>query len=135
MSMAFELIQLVEAAGGRFKIDGERLGIVPALAAQPLREELRRNKPGIIAVLQKRPATPPGVVLLEWNLLAPPVQLNRYTTVIDTEVFAKRTLELLRAALRGETWAAGNWSVTELIARLEWVGVYVQLVKSSKWLQ
>jgi hypothetical protein len=73
MSTALELIQAVEENGGRFRVDGEWLVVVPKAAATPVREELRRNKPEIIRLLQSRvamPAEPPldegwGLWLLE----------------------------------------------------------------------
>jgi hypothetical protein len=52
---------------------------------------------------------------LRWDLLAPPVQLNRYSTVIDTEKFAQRILEQLGARLQGgrfggrATGTSRNW--------------------------
>jgi hypothetical protein len=44
MSAARELIQIVESAGGRYMVDGDRLGIVPREAAAPVLEELRLHK-------------------------------------------------------------------------------------------
>jgi hypothetical protein len=49
-----ELIQAVESAGGRFMVDGDRLGIVPSSSAAPMLAELRQHKPEIIALLQSR---------------------------------------------------------------------------------
>lgn len=135
MSIAVELIELVEVAGGHFKIDGDRLGIVPASTVQPMLDEVRRNKAGIIALLQRRSAMPPGVRLLHWKPLPPPVQLNLYSTVIDTEKFAERTLKQLGASLRGDDWGAGHRSVSELIERLERVGVTIELLETSRWIQ
>jgi hypothetical protein len=53
-TVATELVQIVEANGGRFLIDGEELVIRPGDAAMPLLEELRANKAAIIAFLQSR---------------------------------------------------------------------------------
>ena len=58
MSTALELIQAVEENGGSFRIDGEWLVVVPKAVATPVREELRRHKPEIIALLQSRAAEP-----------------------------------------------------------------------------
>jgi hypothetical protein len=135
MSTAFELIGRIEASGGHFMLDGERLGITPERTVLPILEEVRRNKVGIIALLQRRSAMPPGVRLLQWKPLAPPVQLNRHSTVVDTEKFAERTLQQLGARLRGDDWGAGNWSVSQLIDRLESVGVAVELLETSRWVQ
>ena len=53
-----ELIQAVESLGGRFMVDGGRLGIVPATAAAPLIDELRRYKGEIVELLAQRLAMP-----------------------------------------------------------------------------
>jgi hypothetical protein len=54
MSTAQELIRIVESRGGRLTIEGEKLVIEPGNAAAPVMEELRANKPEIIALLQSR---------------------------------------------------------------------------------
>jgi hypothetical protein len=74
---------------------------------------------------------PLPVRIVLWNLLTPPVPLDRYSTVFDTEKFAAYTLRQLRARLRGDNWRAGNWSAAELIASLERVGVTVELLENS----
>jgi hypothetical protein len=53
-SMAMELVQAVEANGGRLTIEGEWLVIYPTEAGAPLVEELRQHKPEIIALLKSR---------------------------------------------------------------------------------
>ena len=67
MTTALELIRLVEAAGGRFMIDGDRLGIKPAEAAAPVLDELRKRKQELIQIIFARelgaschPIAPPG---------------------------------------------------------------------------
>jgi hypothetical protein len=74
MSTALELVQAVEANGGRFRVDGEYLVIAPEDAAAPVMEELRLHKAEIIDLLRNRDATPaeiptddllPGEWLLE----------------------------------------------------------------------
>jgi hypothetical protein len=49
-----ELVQAVEANGGRFTVEGEWLVVYPTEAGAPLLEELRQHKPEIIALLQSR---------------------------------------------------------------------------------
>ena len=127
MNSVHELIQAVESAGGRFMVDGGRLGIVPATAAAPLIDELRRYKVEIVELLAQRPAMPAGVKLVRWEPLPAPVQINRYTTVTNTQGFIDCTLRQLGARFRGDDWGAGNWSCTELLARLEAVGCNVEL--------
>jgi hypothetical protein len=73
------------------------------------------------------PAIPPGVRLRAWDPKQPPVVLERWSVVTDTHKFALATLEQLRAAMAGQNWLAGNWSVRELVDRLEQVGVSVEL--------
>jgi hypothetical protein len=57
-SAAQELIQAVEANGGRLVIEGDYLVVYPSEAGEPLVEELRRHKPAIIALLLSRTADP-----------------------------------------------------------------------------
>ena len=54
MSTAAELIEIIESTGGRFMIDGDRLGIVLKDAAESLVAELRTNKTAIIQLLKTR---------------------------------------------------------------------------------
>jgi hypothetical protein len=58
MTTAWELIQTVERAGGQFVVNGDLLGISPAIAVQTVLEEVRRNKAEIINLLNTRSATP-----------------------------------------------------------------------------
>jgi len=51
---AMELVQQIEANGGRFLIDGEELVIRPGDAAMPLVEELRAHKRAIMDLLRSR---------------------------------------------------------------------------------
>jgi hypothetical protein len=71
---AMELIQRIEAAGGRFAVEGEELVIRPGDPAMPLVAELRLHKAEIIDLIRSRSATPaetpeddllPGAWLLE----------------------------------------------------------------------
>jgi hypothetical protein len=78
---------------------------------------------------------PPGVKLVCWEPLSAPVRLNRYLTVIDSNKFIRNTLRQLEARLTGDDWGAENWSLTELMARLEAVGVTVRLQDDRRWLQ
>jgi hypothetical protein len=54
MSAALGVIRIVESAGGRFVVDGERLGIFPKDAAAPVLEELRKHKLEIIDLIHRR---------------------------------------------------------------------------------
>jgi len=56
MSTPIELIQAVEARGGRLSVEDEYLVIDPRKAGEPLMEELRRHKAEIITVILERAA-------------------------------------------------------------------------------
>ncbi len=58
---------------------------------------------------------PEGIRLLAWKPKEPPVALSTWAVVNDVY---RTTLVHLEAALRGENWLAGNWSVGELVDRL-----------------
>lgn len=87
MSAALELIQVVESAGGRFMVDGDRLGIAPREAAAPVMEELRQHKAELLAELARRPAMPAGVRLIRWEPKTAPVRLSECSTVTDVDLF------------------------------------------------
>jgi len=132
---ALELIQIVEANGGRFRVDGEYLVIAPGEAAAPVMEELRQHKPEIIELLAERPAMPAGVRLVSWNPKTAPVRLSECSTVTDVDLFIRATLAQLEAALEGRNWQAGNWGLCGLIDRLAAVGCVVGLEDSRRALQ
>jgi Zn ribbon nucleic-acid-binding protein len=54
MNSVPELIQAVETAGGRFIVDGDRLGIVPKQAAVPVIDALREHKRELIDIVKAR---------------------------------------------------------------------------------
>ena len=54
MNTAIELVQAVEANGGRQTVEGEWLVVCPGEAGAPLVEELRQHKPEILALLRNR---------------------------------------------------------------------------------
>ena len=132
---ALELIQRVEANGGRFRVDGEYLVIAPKEAAAPVMEELRQHKAELMAELARRPAMPTGVRLVRWEPKDAPVQLSPCSTVTDTEKFIRSTLRQLEAALEGRRWQAGNWGLSGLIDRLAACGCVVALDDPLKALQ
>jgi hypothetical protein len=61
-----ELIRLVEAAGGRFEIAGDRLGIDPKEAAAPLREELILHREAILGLVREREFDRLRVAFVGW---------------------------------------------------------------------
>jgi hypothetical protein len=132
---ALELIQVVESAGGRFMVAGDRLGIVPREAAAPVIDELRRHKVELLAELARRPAMPAGVRLVSWSPKDAPIRLSQCETVTDTEKFIRSTLRQLEARLSGKDWLAGGWGLSGLLARLEACGCYVALDNPREALQ
>jgi hypothetical protein len=75
------------------------------------------------------PAMPEGITLLRWTPERPPVAITTCAVVNDVSQFICATLEQLRAALDGENWLAGNWSVRDLVERLEQCGVQVEVTR------
>lgn len=135
MSAALELVQAVEANGGRFRVDGEYLVIAPEEAAAPMMEELRRHKPEILEILSARPQMPAGVRLIRWEPKNAPVQLSRCETVLDVEKFARATLLQIDARLHSKYFLSGNWPLSELLERLAAVGCIIELHTSKAMLQ
>jgi hypothetical protein len=74
---------------------------------------------------------PKGVRLLLWAPVRPPVVIESWAVVNDVLQFIQSTLGQLEAAMAGKHWLAGNWSVRELVDRLEQVGVKI-LVAGEK---
>lgn len=136
MNSVPELIQAVESIGGRFMVDGDRLGIAPATAAASLMDELRRHKAELLAeLLARRPAMPAGVRLISWQPKTAPVRMSPYSTVTDVDRFIRSTLVQLQAALDGQTWQSGNWGLSGLLERLAAVGCVVALDDPRRALQ
>lgn len=70
---------------------------------------------------------PAGVRLVRWEPKDPPVAIVRMGIVNDVDKFIGTTLRELRARLEGKDFLAGNWSLRELIERLEQVGVEIEI--------
>jgi hypothetical protein len=134
MTGAQELIKIVESAGGRFIIDGDRLGIIPATAAEPVMEELREHKAELMAELARRPAMPAGVRLVSWSPKEAPVRLSSCSTVTDVERFIRLTLRQVEARLKGKDWLA-CWTLSTLLDRLAICGCILVLDDPQKELQ
>ena len=125
---AAELVERIRAAGGSLDLNGNRISYELPERAASLLPVLRANREEVCRLLQASvPEMPAGVRLISWIPKKPPVVLTRWSVVTDTELFARSTLEQLGAALAGNNWGAGNWSVRELIERLEQVGVKVEI--------
>jgi glutathione S-transferase len=128
---ARSLIQAVAANGGRITVVGNRLAINPGKAGKQIADELRLHKAEIIELLelaqskQGAPPLPAGVRLIQWEPRQAPFALSKYAVVTDAEKFIATTLKQLDARLQRTTWVAGNWSLSELVCRLESAGCYV----------
>jgi hypothetical protein len=87
--------------------------------------------PYVVAIEKTAQGAPPpmprGVKLIDWKPKCPPVAIETWMIVNDVPKFVQATLEQLQAALAGKAWLAGNWSVRELVDRLEQVGVKVMV--------
>lgn len=128
-----DAIGAVEVLGGHIWLEQGRVRYkAPHSAAARIRphlERLRQQREQVVETLRQRnvPPMPPGVRLLDWKLKRPPVMLERCSVVNDVHLFARTTLRQLQFALAGNNWLAGNWSVRELVERLEEVGVKVEV--------
>jgi hypothetical protein len=133
-TLAVEVLAEAEAMGLHLRlVDGKVKALFAAddrVRVAPVLERLRTNRDEVADVLRRRadaPSMPPGVQLLSWKLREPPIAIERWSVVNDAALFAHNTLEQLEAALAGKNWLAGNWSVRELVERLEQVGVVVRV--------
>jgi hypothetical protein len=72
--------------------------------------------------LSKKLRVPKGIRILKCKLRDPPIALSD-STVVNTKLFAEKTLRQLKWALHDEGFKSGNRSVTDLITRLAKVGV------------
>ena len=71
------------------------------------------------------------VRLLKWEPKNPPIVIVRMGIVSNVPKFIAATLLQLRARLEGKDFLAGNWSLRELVDRLEQVGVAVEIERSA----
>jgi hypothetical protein len=128
-----EILEAVENVGGSLKLNGERIQYVLPDSAVWLVPELKRNREELIGLLREvrtPPQMPPGVRLLKWEPKTPPVVIVRMGIVSNVDKFIDATLRELRARLEGKDFLAGNWSLRELVDRLEQVGVKVTVEKT-----
>jgi hypothetical protein len=130
-----EILRTVESGGGAVWLAGAALRYRLPESMLPMLDELRLRKSELVELLEQRPTMPPGVTLVRWEPLPAPVQVNRWLTATNTHGFIERTMRQLGGRLRGDDLGAGNWSCTELVARLEAVGVTVKLQDERQWLQ
>lgn len=131
-----DVVSEVEAAGVAFRLDGEkvRVSYPDDQRRKELAEQialLRAQRAEVAAYLKARSAIPPmpeGVRLVRWEPKPAPIAIIRIGIVTDAPKFITATLLELKAALAGKRWLAGNWSVRELVDRLEQCGVVVEVI-------
>lgn len=127
---AIELLNAVEKVGGSLVLNGSQIKYAIPKRARWLISELKQNREELVRLLrgERTPAPmPPGVRLLKWDPKTPPVAIVRMGIVTNVDLFIDSTLRELRARLEGKNFLAGNWSLRELVDRLEQVGVRVQV--------
>jgi hypothetical protein len=134
-----DVVGKVEAAGVAFRLDGEKVRV--SYPDDERRTELaeqiawlRAQRAEVAAYLKARsaiPSMPPGVRLVLWRPLDPPVILTRLGVVTNVPGFVRSTLSQLDSALQGKEWLSGHWSAREHIDRLEQCGVIVELETKS----
>jgi hypothetical protein len=133
-----ETLSEVEVSGAALLLDGDRIRIRYPEAQQ--HEELatqiaflRAHRDEVAECLRARaiaPGMPPGVRLVGWNLKSPPVAIDTCSVVVDSDLFARRTIEQLRIALaQPKRWV--GWTVPQLMDRLAQVGVVVALAPTT----
>ena len=128
-----ELVRKVEEIGGVLMLRGDRIRYELPEDAAPLLEILRFQREEVKAILRQRqhtvpPALPPGLRLVSWQPKEPPVVITRWSIVTNVPMFVETTLRQLAHAVKGDKpFLAGNWSVRDLVDRLEQVGLKVQI--------
>jgi hypothetical protein len=129
------ILETVRQAGGQIWAKGGKLKYrlpVGRTDVIPLMWELKSE---LLRLLSDCPAMPPGVRLIRWEPRNAPVQLSRCETVTDVTRFAVSTIAQIDARLRDKHWLAGNWPLSELLARLAAIGCVVELEDRKTILQ
>jgi hypothetical protein len=127
---AVEVLHAVEKAGGSLALNGGQIKYTIPKRAAWLVAALKQNREELIGLLREMgtpPPMPPGVRLLRWRPKEPPIAIVHMGIVSNVAKFAAATLLQLRARLEGKNSLAGNWSLRELVDRLEQVGVGVEI--------
>jgi hypothetical protein len=129
-----EVLEAVQNAGGSLTISGGRIRYALPDSALWLVTELKQHREELIGLLREEgtpPPMPPGVRLLKWQPKDPPIAIVHMGIVSNVPKFVAATLLQLRARLEGKDSLAGNWSLRELVDRLEQVGVAVEIESTS----
>jgi hypothetical protein len=127
-----ELLEAVQNLGGSLTLSGERIQYALPDSELWLVHELQQHRQELIGLLREErmpPPMPPGVRLLRWEPKNPPIAIVHLGIVGNVHKFVAATLLQLQARLEGKDFLAGNWSMRELVDRLEQVGITVQIEK------
>jgi hypothetical protein len=127
---ALEVMDAVKEAGGLLVLNGNRIKYTIPKAATWLVTELRNQREEVSELLRERAVPsqmPPGVRLLKWKPKAPPIAIIHMGIVTDVDKFVAATLLQLKARLEGKDFLAGNWSLRQIVDRLEQVGLLVKV--------
>jgi len=131
VTLAQAILDEMSQRGVTARVDGEILRLRPREALDDdLLARIREHKPEIIHALAAIPPMPKGIRLVEWKLKEPPVAIEVCSVVVDTDRFARTTLEQLGTALtQPKRWV--GWTIPQLIDRLAQVGVRVAFDASA----
>ena len=125
-----EVLEAVQNVGGSLTLSGERIRYALPDCALWVVTELKQHREELIGLLRVEgmpPPMPPGVRLLKWQPKDPPIAIVHMGIVTNVDKFVAATLLQLRARLEGKDSLAGNWSLRQLVDRLEQVGVAVEI--------
>jgi hypothetical protein len=125
---AVEVLGAVENAGGWVALSNSHIRYTLPKQAAWLIPELKHNRQELIGLLRNEESPPPmplGVRLLKWEPKDPPIAIVHIGIVNNVNRFIGATVQQLRGRLEGKDFLAGNWSLRELVDRLEQVGVSV----------
>jgi hypothetical protein len=103
------------------------VGSVPSQIPNISGPLLEQVTPQIDATEILTSAIAPGVRLISSEPKKAPVKLTEHSVVTDVDRFIRMTLLELKAALAGQRWQSGHWSVRDLVDRLEQCGVRVEI--------
>jgi len=129
-----EVIDAVYGAGGLLVLSGGRIKYTIPKTASWLVAEVSSQREDVCELLRERvvsPPMPPGIRLLNWKPKAPPIAIIQVGVVTDVNQFVAATLLQVRARLEGKNFLAGNWSLRELVDRLDQVGMEVMVEASE----
>ncbi len=127
---AVEVLHAIEKVGGALRLNGGQIKYTIPKPALWLVTELKQHREALIELLEERGtplSMPPGIRLLKWEPKNPPIAIVRMGIVSNVPKFIADTLSQLQARLEGKDLLAGNWSLRELVDRLEQVGVVVKV--------